>query len=171
MTFQEKLLELRKRENLSQEALAEKLDISRQAVSRWEGGAAMPDAANLLQLSRLFGVSIDYLLNDDMTSPAPSSAPSGKNKQLRVWGISACAGGGIGWAIILILSTMIEGPVGRDVVYEGGWTSYETSPGYHLPAFIDEYRLYALCAIFTLLVVGGIALLIIHRRTKEANAK
>ena len=66
---------------------------------------------------------------------------------------------------------MIEVPVGRDVVYEGGWSSYETSPGYHLPAFIDEYRLYALCAIFTLLVVAGIVLLIINRRTKEANAK
>ena len=43
----------------------EKLDVSRQAISRWESGAAMPDANNILQLSKLFDVTTDYLLNDD----------------------------------------------------------------------------------------------------------
>ena len=50
MTFGEKLTGLRKREGLSQEALAEQLGVSRQAVSRWEQGAALPDAAKLLPL-------------------------------------------------------------------------------------------------------------------------
>ena len=53
---------------MSQEDLAEKLDVSRQAISRWESGAAMPDANNILQLSKLFGVTTDYLLNDDYQS-------------------------------------------------------------------------------------------------------
>ena len=62
MTFGEKLLELRKQNNFSQEELAEKLGVSRQAVSRWESGETMPDSPNLLQISKIFSVSADYLL-------------------------------------------------------------------------------------------------------------
>ncbi len=65
MTFADKLIELRRQNSLSQEALAEKLDISRQAISRWETGAAMPDAQNLLLMSKLFGVTVDYLINEE----------------------------------------------------------------------------------------------------------
>lgn len=65
MTFAEKLLKLRKKAGLSQEELAAKLNVSRQAVSRWELGAALPDASNLLQISTLFGVTADYLLHDE----------------------------------------------------------------------------------------------------------
>jgi len=65
MTFAEKLLQLRKREGYSQEELAHKLDVSRQAISRWEMGTAVPDSKNLLQISKLFDVSADYLLNDN----------------------------------------------------------------------------------------------------------
>ena len=68
MQLSDKLVSLRRSLGLSQEELAEKLNVSRQAVSRWESGTAMPDAANLLQLSKLFGVSADYLLNDDYQS-------------------------------------------------------------------------------------------------------
>lgn len=68
MTFGEKLLNLRKREGLSQEQLAEKLNVSRQAISRWELGSAMPDSLNLLQISKLFQVSADYLLHDEFES-------------------------------------------------------------------------------------------------------
>ena len=64
MTFSEKLLELRKKQGMSQEELAEKLEVSRQAVSRWEQGSAMPDMINLSKISKLFGVTADYLIND-----------------------------------------------------------------------------------------------------------
>jgi len=64
----EKIIALRKAKGMSQDELAEQLKVSRQAVSRWETGAAMPDAMNILQLSRLFGVTADYLLNDDYRS-------------------------------------------------------------------------------------------------------
>jgi transcriptional regulator with XRE-family HTH domain len=66
MTFNEKLLSLRRKSGLSQEELAEKLDVSRQAVSRWENGETLPDAQNLLVLSDIFGVTTDYLLRDEM---------------------------------------------------------------------------------------------------------
>ena len=61
MTFGEKLTGLRKREGLSQEALAEQLGVSRQAVSRWEQGTALPDAAKLLPCARLFSVDVEWL--------------------------------------------------------------------------------------------------------------
>ena len=65
MKLSDKIVGLRKSNGMSQEDLAEKLDVSRQAISRWESGAAMPDANNILQLSKLFDVTTDYLLNDD----------------------------------------------------------------------------------------------------------
>ena len=51
MTLSEKILDLRKQQGMSQENLAEKLGVSRQAVSRWEVGSALPDASNIRQLS------------------------------------------------------------------------------------------------------------------------
>lgn len=74
MKLSEKIVALRKSRGLSQEALAQALGVSRQAVSRWEMGSAMPDAANILQLSKLFAVTADYLLNDS-DGDAPAAAP------------------------------------------------------------------------------------------------
>ena len=79
MTFAEKVFKLRRKAGLSQEELAEKLDVSRQAISRWEMGIAIPDAANLLQLSRLFDVTVDYLIKDELSSD--EDIPLVKSKQ------------------------------------------------------------------------------------------
>lgn len=65
MTFSEKLKEARKNSGLSQEQLAEKLCVSRQAVTKWETGRGMPDIENMKAISSLLNVSIDYLLSDD----------------------------------------------------------------------------------------------------------
>ena len=65
MTFGEKLYQLRTEKKMSQEALARKLGVSRQAISRWELGEVVPDTANVLAVSRLFGVSTDYLLREN----------------------------------------------------------------------------------------------------------
>ena len=65
MKLEEKIAAQRKAHGLSQEALAEQLGVSRQAISRWEQGIAQPDAGNLVQLSRAFGVTTDYLLHED----------------------------------------------------------------------------------------------------------
>lgn len=74
MKLSDKIIGLRKTAGMSQEDLAEKLSVSRQTISRWESGAAMPDANNILQLSKLFGVTTDYLLNDNYESDADVSA-------------------------------------------------------------------------------------------------
>ena len=70
MKLYDKLIMLRKEKGWSQEDFAEKLDVSRQAISRWENGTALPDAQNILQISRLFCVSADYLLNDEYEGEA-----------------------------------------------------------------------------------------------------
>ncbi len=65
MILAEKIMEERKRNGWSQEELAEKLSVSRQAVSKWESAQSIPDLQRVIQLSELFGVSTDYLLKDE----------------------------------------------------------------------------------------------------------
>lgn len=70
MTFGEKLQKLRRESGLSQEKLAEQLNVSRQAVSRWELGTASPDVDNIVRLSKFFQVPIEYLMLGDCEDPA-----------------------------------------------------------------------------------------------------
>ena len=84
MKLADKIIKLRKKHGWSQEDLEEKLNVSRQAISRWENGTALPDAQNVLQISKLFGVTTDYLLNDDyeidIDIPAVQTATKGNEK-------------------------------------------------------------------------------------------
>lgn len=72
MTLGQKLKEIRKRFGLSQEQLAEIMNVSRQAITKWENDTGMPDTSNLQELSKVFGITIDYLLNNDNSLPALS---------------------------------------------------------------------------------------------------
>lgn len=69
MIFADKLIDLRKKNGWTQEDLAEKMNVSRQSVSKWESAQSIPDLEKILRLSRLFGVSTDYLLKDDQELP------------------------------------------------------------------------------------------------------
>lgn len=62
MILADKIISLRKKEGWSQEELAEQLGVSRQAVSKWESARSVPDMDKLLAMSRIFGVTTDYLL-------------------------------------------------------------------------------------------------------------
>ncbi|MFR8337004.1 MAG: helix-turn-helix transcriptional regulator [Eisenbergiella massiliensis] len=64
--FCDKLIVLRREKGLSQEQLAEYLEVSRQSVSKWEADKTMPEISKLIAISELFQVSLDYLLNDDL---------------------------------------------------------------------------------------------------------
>lgn len=66
MKLEEKIVLLRKEKGLTQLQAAEKLNVSRQAISKWESGSAVPSIDNLKYLGELYGVPVDYLLNDDM---------------------------------------------------------------------------------------------------------
>lgn len=69
MTFSDKLIALRKKAGWSQEELAERLNVSRQSVSKWESAQSMPDIDKILQLSSLFSVTTDCLLKDTQAEP------------------------------------------------------------------------------------------------------
>lgn len=71
MRFSEKLMVLRRGRGMSQEQLADRLDVTRQSVSKWESDAAMPEIQKLIALSDLFQVSIDYLLKEQLMEPEP----------------------------------------------------------------------------------------------------
>lgn len=95
MTTAEKLVRLRKEKGLSQLQLAEEINVSRQAISRWEVGLAVPSREKLRALSELYNVSVDYLLSDkeaeDMKEVSePENEAKGKtSNHLRV-GLIAC---------------------------------------------------------------------------------
>ena len=72
MTLGQKIKEIRKRFGLSQEQLAEFMNVSRQAITKWETDGGIPDVTNLQELSKVFGITVDYLLNNDNGLPALS---------------------------------------------------------------------------------------------------
>lgn len=78
MIFSEKLQLLRKNKGITQEELAENLSVSRQAVAKWESGQAYPDIANLIQISNIMNVTVDYLVKDQECSVNIMSKGSSK---------------------------------------------------------------------------------------------
>ena len=68
MDLGKKILELRKKENLSQEQLAEKMNVTRQTISKWELNETTPDIKQAKELSKLFKISLDELTDNDMTT-------------------------------------------------------------------------------------------------------
>lgn len=75
MNLGETIHHLRVRNNLSQEALADALGVSRQSVSKWENGNAIPDLERLVKMAKLFGVTLDELVSGEAPSPVPQEAP------------------------------------------------------------------------------------------------
>ena len=101
MALPEKLYTLRKKSGLSQEQLAEALNVSRQAISKWEGGSAMPESDKLLALSNYFGVSLDYLLKDGAPNAAPAEAQD-EHRTMRL-----CFGGAAALIVYGVLSILV----------------------------------------------------------------
>ena len=124
MTLGNRLQRLRQRQGLSQDALAEKLGVSRQAVSKWERDEAVPEVEKLLRLSELYGVSLDELVKGDATQSAPQgesqAEPAAVQRERPVWEESLQWGGLLGggallaWglgeaALLLLLRGMVRG--------------------------------------------------------------
>ena len=164
MHLSEKIQLLRKQRGLSQEALADQLGVSRQAISRWETGSALPDAGNLLQLSRLFGVTADSLLSDDCDPMPPVSVHSrgwSGEKKRRLAGVCLAGAGLLGNFVIYLFSRAIAVMVPR-VSYDAAgqkwyhWSSEQT--GHSLQYFIAEYDLELLVSLLCLLMAAGLVL-------------
>ena len=84
MTLGEKIQELRRSNAMSQDVLAEKLEVSRQAVSKWERDEAMPETDKIVRIAQLFRVSTDYLLMDERSQPQPQYQPPPRQAS-RLW--------------------------------------------------------------------------------------
>jgi len=171
MDLSDKILNLRKKKNISQQELAEKLNISRQAISRWEMGKSQPDASNILQLSKLFDVTSDYLLNDDFESdydiPAVKETSKTADKRIKkIIGLSISGAGIFGNFIIYIISRMVEVMIPRIKYSEAGEKLYTWSgdfKGYNYKYFIQEYNLEILTTIFWLLAIIGLMVAFVEK--------
>ena len=82
MILADKIIKLRKQRGWSQEQLAEMLNVSRQSVSKWEGGLSIPDLDKIIKMSSLFGVSTDYLLKDEIEEIQPATSNSSETDGL-----------------------------------------------------------------------------------------
>ena len=99
MALSEKLYTLRKKSGLSQEQLAEQLNVSRQAISKWESGTSSPESDKLIAISHYFNVSLDYLMKEDnhqsKDTPQTEQRESAQvaNRTQRSVGFIICIGG------------------------------------------------------------------------------
>ena len=169
MTFSEKLVRLRKRAGLSQESLAEALGVSRQAVSRWEQGTTLPDAAKLLPCARLFSVSVDWLLDDsqgwETQEPAPEAPAShGVWKWYLAGGIVTGAGalGLVGMGVLSAVYPAVFTEAGM------GWVHVYTG----LSGFLKAHGVEWLFALWAAVALAGLWLLAqpsLRRRERTAS--
>lgn len=83
MILADKIILERKKNGWSQEELADKLGVTRQAVSKWEGAQTTPDLQRLLELGKLFGVTVDYLVKDEMDAAECAPADAGEDSFFR----------------------------------------------------------------------------------------
>jgi len=121
--MKERLVQLRKQAGLSQEELAEKLCTTRQAVSKWECGESLPSTENLIELSRFYKVSIDYIVGNEVFDTAVSSTKKKRIRDKDFWldGI---------YPIIVTLVYFILGYLFD--LWHPGWLLFGTIPIYYV---------------------------------------
>lgn len=102
MELRDKLTALRKENGYTQSTLAEKMDVSRQAISSWELGETVPSLENLMRLGELYGVSVDYLVGGGERPDAVAERPEDKAEKYR-WRKPALIGVAIGLAIAAVV--------------------------------------------------------------------
>ncbi len=95
MSIKQRIRSIRAEQGISQEALAELLDVSRQTISKWENGQVRPSAENLARLSHALGVSVDALVKDDWIPLEPEvqivEVPVSRSRNYRLWALLAAA--------------------------------------------------------------------------------
>lgn len=82
MNFKEKLYELRRLKGLSQEEIGEKINVSRQTISKWENGQTTPELEKLIELSKIFDIPIDELIGNDINNEKQDIPPKLNKKKL-----------------------------------------------------------------------------------------
>lgn len=169
MTLGEKLQRLRKEQGWTQEELAARLNISRQAISKWESGASVPDTENVIQISRLFHVSTDSLLLDEWeydehVSPASHKEDTPPKKERRffcmVAGSILSSVSAIGLLTLGILSSVF-----RCVIYGSPAEPLKTG----FTAFLEVYHLRWLCTLCVIGILMGLLIAILPGLPSSEN--
>ena len=158
MTFGEKLQALRKARGWSQEELASQIHVSRQALSKWESGGAVPDTENIIALSRLFGVTTDYLLLDEVQDAGPAAAPRAAWPRPRKYLLAAAIVGAVGVAAVRFIWVAVAAAmIGEftsgemsDLIWAGDMMGASVAP------VLQRYTLLSvLNTVFTVLLAAG----------------
>lgn len=167
MTFGEKIQKLRKERGLSQKQLATLISVSRQALSKWENSASIPDTENVLRISKTFGVSIDDLLNDEYDREGDIPAAQSQNKMLAakcggtmrtVMGIILSCFAAAGLLTIGILSSV--DPAYNTYPIEVGEAEETIVVKTGLPAFLELHQIGWLFVFCMVLFTAGILIVI-----------
>ena len=166
MTLGEKILTLRKARGWSQEELAGRIGVTRQALSRWESDTAVPDTVNVVELSDLFGVSCDYLLREKWTEDRVAVPTDGKAKEQRVLAWVVTALGAAGTLTTLILGCVLPCQSG---VGASGWLADLKVEIIRWFTVWKEHHLLWLPLLFWVMLAGGILLLHFKKVKKEAT--
>ena len=126
MIFPEKLQILRKNRGFTQEALADQLGVSRQAIAKWESGQVYPDISNLIQISNLMNVSIDYLVKDQDCAVSIQPGPDPDLDELIDFRLEA----NVNTYAAFMNETEPSKPASHDFRYENGcWMYHDTYVG------------------------------------------
>lgn len=148
--MRERILKLRKQLGLSQEQLGEQLGVSRQAVSKWESGAATPDVDNIIAMCELFNVTADYLLRGIQTEEKPVSRP------LRKCGCILLI------IAAILLPILLFGPKAMQWMDKQMYDSWYTDAS----VYLGEMPMLAVKWIEIVLISGGIGCLVRDRTQK-----
>ena len=175
MTLSEKILYCRKKAMLSQEALAEQLDVSRQAISKWETGESVPEVSNLSALEAALGVSVDWLLSPDdpIQTPDPigrgdwiDRLPGTFGKLFRRFGwligVIVAVWGAVLAAMGLYMRQMLTLMYGDALAADPSWVEFvKNAPNYRIGT--------VLLIIGTVLVaLGTIGAILLKKRSKSS---
>lgn len=170
VTLGNKIQKLRKQNGMSQEKLAEELGVTRQAVSKWELDAALPDIGNVVALSQLFGVTTDYLLKDDVQTDAPpdNTHKIRNSSRKRLAGIICMITGAASMFLTYITSRFVPVMTPIRVYNDGKWWNHWNPDHVEVDYiyFIKEYKLELLLALFVIMILAGVILIFWDRRLK-----
>lgn len=186
---------LRLGKDMTQSALAEKLGVIVQAVSKWERGSAVPDTDNIVQLSELFGVTTDYLIKDNLdcdedipavARTAASVRKAEQSRQLLIAGIVTLVLGVIIIGVLLTLSQIIESyqkvtydhgpmmemlPDGTTQISDEHRMATTRVPVYSFIPFLNTYYLHWVLVIGIGLVIASIVCFAKYRRKIKTKKK
>lgn len=163
MTIGEKLKILRRQHGLTQEQLAEKLGVSRQALSKWESDASVPDTENIIRLAHLFDITTDHLLLDAPPSP-PAPVPP-RRRTLRIIGWCTVGFAALNAFVLSLLNSFFPTDY---LIPEGGDLYMIAATGFE--GFIRTHRLEWLLAVILLSFLTGVVLLLLDHRSRHRTA-